>query len=63
MNGITALGARIEEAEDHEVDLKDRVEEPEARVAKLEEAVILLLNDEGGVPYEGADEEPVDLGE
>jgi hypothetical protein len=30
--------------------------ELEARVAKLEEAVILLLNDEGEVPFEGEDE-------
>ena len=37
--------------------------ELEARVAKLEEAVILLLNDEGEVPFEGEEGEPVDLGE
>jgi hypothetical protein len=52
MNGITALEARIEDAEDHEVDLTDRIEEPEARVAKLEEAVMCLLEDEDGVSRE-----------
>ena len=37
--------------------------ELEARVAKLEEAVMFLLEDEDEVPFESEDEEPVDLGE
>jgi phage shock protein A len=57
MNGITALAAR-------EVSLEDRVAELEARVEKLEDAVMFLLeNDDDEVPFESEDEETACVGE
>ncbi|MGA8758643.1 MAG: hypothetical protein WB611_20440 [Stellaceae bacterium] len=58
MNGITALEARVVEAETRDGDLEARVAELEAQMERMREALIFLLEepDEEDVPFESEDQ-------